>query len=303
MANIFYISSWGGSATAWLARSLDLHPNITCFHGGRHWPLVSATQDTKDHSGVEAIPRSPEEFAVDLAGCGGEGHFAGGIHGYHRLSMLDATAAHGGRFAMIARDPIMRINSLVTHHLQTAREACGDDCMEIATFYFRYAEQERKAMDVMIEGKIMPGLDGVQSIPTFVEDMTFFWVVLETFRSDAFQLALDSNQIFRMEDFTSKPEVFRTMFRYLTQEKLPCTDDYLDRVFSQGKINVHRKSGSPRNVEDMFSSWTKKQKMIFLYCLDTVPDAVRASNMCGYPFLQQIVKWASSEEVGDNCGE
>ena len=35
---MFYISSQGHSASAWLARSLNLHPNIICWHGLRSIP-------------------------------------------------------------------------------------------------------------------------------------------------------------------------------------------------------------------------------------------------------------------------
>ena len=42
---MFYISSQGHSASAWLSKSLCVHPKIVCWHGSRSIPPYHSNND------------------------------------------------------------------------------------------------------------------------------------------------------------------------------------------------------------------------------------------------------------------
>ncbi|MBF0368833.1 MAG: hypothetical protein HQL52_05170 [Magnetococcales bacterium] len=289
MSKIFYLSSWGGSATAWLARSLDLHPNVTCFHGGRFWPQIPASQEHEPQSNPGSTERTPAQFAEDLASLGGDDHFAGAVHGYHGLSMQQAANARQGRFGMIARDPIMRVTSLTTHHLdKAAHTASGTECMALVEFFFHYAKRYKSIVDRFMEAKFIAPLNGTGDIKAFIDDMTFLWVALETMANDIHMLTLEKDHIFRMEDFTRDPGTFGQLFSTMTQGALPCDDGYLESVFSQGKINAHRRKKAPKDPRSTFLTWPDNHQMMFLFCLKIMPKMAEVAERFDYPILNEL---------------
>ena len=57
---MFYISSQGHSGTGWLAKSLNKHPEVVCWHGTRSIPPYDAGDIGPDGMPVKIL--SPNEF-------------------------------------------------------------------------------------------------------------------------------------------------------------------------------------------------------------------------------------------------
>lgn len=113
---MFYISTFGGSASSWLALSLSLHPEVVCFHGSKSWPPAPPG----------TVPDlDPVSFAAGLrhmfGTCRGMKVF-GAIHGFNGLEAKEAIEAEGGAFTALIRHPIMRIDSLFHTHVRMVED-------------------------------------------------------------------------------------------------------------------------------------------------------------------------------------
>lgn len=279
MANIFYISSFGGSATTWLAHSLDLHEKIICFHGSRSFPQLPA----KFHPNSElegATECTPQEYAYRLAIITTQGQkqsdkkrkFAGAIHGFHGLKMHDPILSSGGCFAISMRHPILRIASL--HQLHSRALMAGGlesqkKVMWLKDVFLYYREDLVKLFCNIFEPN--------------AHDLLFLWIASETFGNDWTAANRPDIPIFCMEDYTVNRENFSLMFQTLTQGQLDCSPNYLSQVFSQGKINPHRKPSQPKQAAKIFSSWPERFSIIVRGLLHSFPDLVEFYANLGYP--------------------
>ena len=105
---MFYISSQGHSASAWLSKSLCVHPKIVCWHGSRSIPPYHSNNDLYKNL-------LKEEFVSGLEACE-KGTFGnkifGAIHGYHGIYLKNEIEKKGGGFFAIFRHPYAKINSI-----------------------------------------------------------------------------------------------------------------------------------------------------------------------------------------------
>ena len=105
---MFYISTQGHSASAWLARALSVHPKIVCWHGTKIIPPHSKLRKNQ-------VIMTPADFADGLKVCedniGGD-NFFGSVHGYHGVAIKKHIEEKGGKFFAIFRHPIAKINSM-----------------------------------------------------------------------------------------------------------------------------------------------------------------------------------------------
>lgn len=109
----FYISSRGGSATAWLSMSLSKHPQVVAFHGSQAVPSYA-----KGGSHHHVHPREVFAHLIECSQMTSGMKYFGAVHLYHGAKAYSATTELGGIFSAIIRDPIKRINSLIWHYAQ-----------------------------------------------------------------------------------------------------------------------------------------------------------------------------------------
>ncbi|MBF0296381.1 MAG: hypothetical protein HQL96_14425 [Magnetococcales bacterium] len=276
MANLFYVSSFGGSATLWLARSLDLHDDIICFHGSRQFPLLPASRNPQQH-----LPNSTEltagEFALRMQilsetarDTRGREVFVGGVHGFHGLQMHPAMTTLDGCFAFSIRHPVLRIASLYNEHYRVMRMNTVDAQGKWAWLRAGYATKHEELITLFCTV--------MEPNP---EDVILLWLASVTVWADYYSARTPDWPIFRMEDYTVNRDVFQAMFHTLTGNRLACSSEYLDRIFAQGKLNVHRRNS--RLPAEEFRSWAPNGKRIMAAILRSVPELLEFYQEMGYP--------------------
>ena len=105
---MFYISSQGHSASAWLSKSLCVNPKIVCWHGSRSIPPYHSNN-------VFYKNLNKDEFVSGLEACEKNtfgNKIFGAIHGYHGTHLKNEIEKKGGGFYAIFRHPYAKINSI-----------------------------------------------------------------------------------------------------------------------------------------------------------------------------------------------
>lgn len=138
---MFYISSQGHSASAWLSRSLSTHPKVICWHGSRSIPPHKTTNQLYRNF-------NPLEFALGLKACE-ENTFGqkifGAIHGFHGIKIKNEIEKVGGNFFSIFRHPYAKINSIFSAYYPSnlTQNVIKTDEIKINTqFLFKEIEDE-----------------------------------------------------------------------------------------------------------------------------------------------------------------
>jgi hypothetical protein len=252
MANIFYISSWGGTATHWLAKSLDSHPELICYHGRRTWPQYPACHAQSEEELPQSQVRDPMDFANDMKAQAEQGQVVGSIHGYHGLAMATPVRALGGRFAASTRHPVLRTASLHRHHYAKLLDDNNPGQIASLNFFKNYAQSQAGIIQNIVT---QTGIDFGLS------ELIYLWVSTGTVGFDLECNKLNPKYIFKMEEYTKDKDYYKEMFCFLTQNKVSCDDAYLDAVFTRGKTNVHRTKDS--SAENEFSSWPESHRALF----------------------------------------
>lgn len=109
---MFYISSQGHSASGWLAKALNKHRRIVCWHGTRSMPPQT--------SGINDM--HPKDYIDSLKLC--ETHtfnekIFGSCHGFYGTECKKYIESYNGQFFAIIRNPIDRISSIFNAYFST----------------------------------------------------------------------------------------------------------------------------------------------------------------------------------------
>jgi hypothetical protein len=279
--NIFYISTLGHSASAWLAMALDMHPNITCYHGIRCSP---------DDPNCKEIDGG--DFLGLLQKKAGDNHFVGSVHGYTGNHIEPKIKNAGGQFANCIRNPIFRISSVYQHHYNKAMDAHELDYrakFEKIIAYFLANNKlivETLKKEGLLRGSSIDGSPGIDGLS--YTDLCFMWSVMYVTYYD-FYTAQSENHVYRMEDYTQKPEVFTDLFTLITKGQITLDAQYLNKVFNIGKVNTHRKNIQSDIAE--FQQWTDNhQKMFKVLILLIGPKVLKVFYKClGYDFVTTLI--------------
>lgn len=240
-SNIFFISSFGGTATKWLSLTLSGHPEIECFH-----EFQKITGSTKDPYQLDVKP--VRQFVDDLLHWANRsGKYLGAVHRYHGLQAYKAITSAGGRFCAVTRDPISRINSLYHFHLDDHKHKasiCRAVSRKYESLIFDHGE-------------------------TLTEnELIFLWVAGQTLRYD-FELAnLPRHQMFKMEELTQDETTFSRLVSYLTRDSLSFTSAELQSIFSKGKVNQH--AAKSQNPQDIAAQWSQSQRSLVKRLLNSL---------------------------------
>ena len=245
---IFYISSRGSSATAWIAKVLSMHPDIVCFHGTRSVPPTD--------SGINDM--TPDAFMEALITCSKscqKQKIFGAIHGYYGVLAKKAVESRGGTFSHIIRHPVKRIHSQFSDYYKRIilKEPSNGGMSGITDHY--YHDITRKGYD-QVANRIKNESINVSAIEQIF--LNFSETVISNDLICIKEAGKEAN--FKMEDITTSPEKFNEAFRFIVDNKIEATSSYLDDVFATKAINKHVKKMA---VNDIYESWPDSFKFIF----------------------------------------
>lgn len=256
---LFYISSRGSSATAWIAKMLSMHQKLVCFHGTRSVPPTE--------SGINDL--SPEGFSDALItctkSCQGQKIF-GAVHGFYGISAKQAVEVRGGTFSAIIRHPVKRIHSQFSDNFEKglflADEREKNAFLQVYSKKLVETDKPHYYEDI-IEKKynhVSNRIENGNVILSSVESL-FFSICDQMISCDVVCMEEAGKRAnFRMEDITSSPEDFESFFRFVTADTIEPSGGYLDEVFSSKKVNRHVKK---MDSNDIYQSWPDSFQFIF----------------------------------------
>lgn len=237
MPQYFIVFSIGRTATTWLSDVLSLHDDVICSHGQdldpyRKDETIEGRVERTRREADSAILQNPDLY-FDLL----EEHpfkAYGNVHGLDPEVVL----AHPERFrrrytvVQMTRHPIARLRSIVRAWMK-----------EVEATEFLAANHRRLLTTVPAEvrsiGMTMP--PGTQSD----RDMLFVRAVLHLTYHDR-RFLTGPVPVYRMEDLTESRSAFRDFFSAVTEDAVPCSDDYVDTVFTS-KFAYVKEPWHPQN--------------------------------------------------------
>ena len=269
---MFYVSTWGGTASGWFARALSLHPEVVCFQGTRSIPPYPAgiTPDME-----------PEEFAEGLHQLWGTSRHTkmfGATNGFHGLAMKSAIETRNGTFAAAARHPIMRIHGLYCHYATTVTDAK----LEGTDVYKPFREDMSEYAELEL-------VDQTFRLKPFARE--FLMMASPTVKYDMIAIRnLPLVNIIRFEELTKNREYFAQCFSMLVGRftdyarslydnpdtrvsvgyfdmKPEPTEAYLDTVFNQPRYGSKSRGMDLNTPEEVFDAWPDFYKYLFAMCL------------------------------------
>ncbi len=258
----FVVTSYGRTATYWLAFSLNKHPDIVCSHG--RLPITSyGERQARDAIVYEHENESSlaEKSIDDLFDELEEVELAkvyGNVLGYDAYSLLSKLTTYKPKRVItiinLTRHPITRIESL-------GNEWCYEFTFSPTT-HQRVQEmrhQNKVVFDVMQSN--FPHTDF-----SVTENSIFLSALLNVIRSDVRELRIDDVLHVPMERMTKDVEYFCWMLGILTQKAINIESSYLYDVISSGRKNQHSKA--EKSSIEQYELWDEWKRVIFKVMLD-----------------------------------
>jgi hypothetical protein len=253
MDNFFIITSYGRTATYWIAKVLTMHPDILCAHG----PTTDFYHDYKQQS-LEAIDLqkihknianfyklSLSEY-LNLLKKSGEAKFYGSCHAYSAGNFLNKIKEYNKtlQFVNLIRHPITRIES---HRNKWLREV-----------------QKSKEMRKRLEEQFYQISRKDSFVKRFkntkIRDKYFICALNSVLSQDKWELAKDVWHV-PMEKLTKDRETFIWIINHLTHGQIVLSNEYLEQVFDSKKVNHTQIINS--NSYMCYSSWDRWEKDYF----------------------------------------
>ena len=207
----FAVVSWGCTATAWLAKILNSHPEIFCVHALRsYWTTLGQAAGLDDLTYMQVIASQ------------GHAHKAAGdVHGIDRAHIPTLRQALGPRFnaVVVVRNPLPRLYS------------------QLALFakYQAYKPWDTSFAQQLIATHSLHLPAGTYAEELFVHGVNMLNAIVE-------EQAVGT--MYRCEDLTSQAETLGRCIEEVTQGVIRPTRAWLRGAVQQAKINPHR-PGAP----------------------------------------------------------
>jgi hypothetical protein len=217
--HLFGVVTWGCSASRWLTRALNAHPEVFCVHELN--AEIAALGGTERMDGSEYL---------ELLGVQGSGYAAAGdVHGITRAGALSAQDALGDRtrFAVLVREPEARVLS---------QRALFRVCREFPVWDISYVDS-------------LVGERGI-ALPDFSYQSRLMVHAANMLNAITEEAAV--RPIYRMEDLTSSPPEFGEFLGYLTQESVDPTPEWCQAATQMPPLNGHRSARA-----DTLAEWER----------------------------------------------
>ncbi len=234
MKNLFYISSSGSMATAWISKLLSSSPRIKCFHGS-----VGLTPTYDSSLALEPALELMAEYAkrerIDYAGC---------VHlsAQHGISGLDACRKKDATFCAFVRNPVLAVDSQFQERSRS----------------FQLTSTREQVYSSMLTS--VPDLDKIVD-PADKSSLIFLWCAGSAI-GHYLQIEATRYKYFKFEDYTADYQEVSRILQFITKGELSDDHNINAAYYSHSKTNTHRKSNI--GVEETWEKqWSQTQKAIF----------------------------------------
>ena len=207
MNSYFNVSSAGATATTWLTKLLNSHPNIAAYHALRHNPF---TQDQR-HLTFEELFAGFKICKERMIGV----ESIGAIHTFYHSTFRQQLKEMGGGHFAIFRNPIRRINSLFAHHYEKSHH------IEII---------DNNVYKTMIERGHLSNIAQLETVlnsPLNEYERRFFWLCNDAIRNDILNfIQCPPHEICIFEEYTKDKDYFCGLMNVL----LDTEDSFLKKT-------------------------------------------------------------------------
>lgn len=220
-AHVFAVVSWGCSATAWLAKVLNSHPEILCHHALNVWLSSLAGQERLDGW----------QYMRLLAWKGGHYKAVGDVHGVSRHTIPEIKEKFQDNFsaAILLREPIARLRSQLA---QFERVEEG----EITDIGYVDDLCERLRIHLPINNhKTRLFVHGVNMLNSIIEER-------------------EHAPVYKSEDLTESPENLRDFVSYITGNNVDAGIEWAASIIRLSPINQH----NPASTELVLEEWQRE---------------------------------------------
>ncbi len=259
--NYFIVACHGWSASHWLASSLNMHPDIICCHSALN---VLATKSTWEDNNLQNTVNEREnarrrrgKVSIDTllteVESYGTAKAYGNVHTIRVRDLVDLDTSDSTKkpciFANIVRHPISVVASgsgqfedMITWDIHALIES-SDAVREIIDIAKPISEEFGLNL---CDAPVRSFIAASQHLTHLARDQ---------------RIAPDIKTI-KMEHVTSDKDYLREAVNYLTNDNLDITEEYINSVFSIGKLNSHKKEHFP-TVKALYESWEPWKKHLF----------------------------------------
>lgn len=206
--HIFAVVTWGCTASMWLAKALDSHPEVLCLHAGNLHIRLRTGEEALD--GVD--------YMWVLARDGSAYTAVGDIHGVSRTCIPAMRETFGDEFsaAVLVREPMSRLGSQLAHFEKF-----------VATRSY-----EVGYVDGLIERHDLRLPTGSYEEKLFVHGVNMLNAIVDE---------LHVGPIYRTEDVTADAAAFAEFARQVTAGAVAIEDAWVAQVVRMPRVNRHAK--------------------------------------------------------------
>jgi hypothetical protein len=280
-ATYFFVTSYGRTATVWLTRALNLHPDVVCNHGPSLYQFSARQGKQHEEEGFLQVQKTAGVFyglslreILHLISANGEKKCVGNVHAYTAWNLYNKRKAEAEappiRTINLLRHPITRIDSFwrrfqYEHTLNSPSSQWIEKEAMKEPRYQQVLEELRRHHDVMVEG---------------FDERAFFHAVMQM-STDAGDLSIEVPHIVS-ERLVADIDYFAYVFDLLTGRSVSISSKYLRGVSDLGKQNAER--GGGRSAIEVFEEWQPWQRTLFLLILRDHTVLREAYPCFGYDF-------------------
>ena len=260
MKAYFLVTTYGRTASYWLASFLNKHPDIICSHGSL--TDIPSPYDTEliNERSIRAhnlhgnfIAKTIDQFLDGLEKTG-QAKAYGDVHGYSLVALIKKSNLEKTRHKIVVsnltRHPITRIESLKNQwsYKITISPMLRKILSEYAPMKVNMIQSRFKHIDF-----------------TVPENWLFVVALLKTIISDSKELPIDFNHI-TMERLTCDPELLFHLINKITQGAVSISSSFIEEMINSDRYN--KRSNSKRFSLSVFDSWEEWKRTAFRLVLD-----------------------------------
>ena len=277
MRKIFNISSAGGTATLWLSKLLNSHPNIVCFHGLRENLFLD--------EGTSLVGGKFFPGLLELRRLTGNTMSFGAIHSFYGPDGRELVMEAGGSHKFMIRNPFTRLHSLFTHQY---RDLLGHSVEAGQNVYALAADR----------GHVIEGTQ-TETREFTPAEAKFQTLCNEVVRTDIENLDSSADdECLKFEKLVSD----RDYALHHLADLLGGEAEFLEQALAERmstKENAHAATGSLSDAE-VFDLWPETFRLMFATELarhdPALVGVIARYEGKGYKFPRSFYRWASTLE-------
>lgn len=284
MKKYFLVTSYGRTATYWLASFLDRHPDIICSHGplavtDSQFMAPQRQQVIRAHNNWDNFNNTTVEQFFDEIEKRGEAKIYGNVHGYTLRGLI----------SRYTKEKIRRkiwVSNLIRHPVTRVESLKNEWCQEISysprmrQFLSEYWQTNLKwCQEISYNPELHQSLSkswqtDLETVQRELRDVDFdasdnwifvvalYWAI----GHDVNELQMDCVDHIQMERLTSDAELLLHLTNEITQGTLDIKHSLIDEMINSDRYNAT--SNSKMFPMSVFDSWEQWKRALFGLAMD-----------------------------------